>query len=247
MNRTIVLILTCLCASPALASDHFNLEEGLPTELEDAYPVGYRGREIQSAVRYDRTRADENQLLLEPRLEFGVAPNTQVTLRVPFYVGNGDRTGSGNIGLGALYNFNTEGLVLPALAIAGEGEIPTGKDSRGFDTALKLILTKSVSQSGLDRVHLNVAWHHNAGNDELEREHRYEAVVGYSRRINADWALVANFVREQEHHRGENSNVVELGTRWQVTPLSVLSFGAGAGIGEESPVARVTIGLQKSF
>lgn len=229
------------------ASDHLNLEENLPLQVEDAYPIPYRGREVQGVFRYDRTRSDENRLMLEPRLELGVAPNTQVTIRAPFYLGNADRTGSGDIAVGALYNFNTEGLVLPAFALAGEGEIPTGKDSAGFDTTLKFIMTKSVSNTGLDRIHLNVAWLHNSGPRETERENRYVAILGYSRRLAADWVLVADFVREQELKKDEDSNIFEVGARWQLTPLTVISFGAGAGVGRESPEARATVGFQKSF
>jgi hypothetical protein len=119
-----VLAFTCLAAQ---AADHLNLEAGLPTQIEDAYPIAYRGREIQSAFRYDRTRGHENRLLLEPRLEYGLAPNTEVGVSAPFYVGNADRTGSGDVHVEALYNFNTEGLVLPAFALQVAGEIPDGQ------------------------------------------------------------------------------------------------------------------------
>ena len=72
-------------------------------------------------------------------------------------------------------------------------------------------------------------------------------MVGYSRRIAADWLILADFVRELERKVKEDSNLLELGFRWQVTPLTVLSFGGGAGIGRESPKARAVIGFQKSF
>jgi Putative MetA-pathway of phenol degradation len=239
--------LVALAPLAAIAADHMNLEEGLPTRVEDAYPTAFRNREVQGVFSYDRTRQDENRVTLEPRLEFGISPNTELRIRAPFYTGNADRTGSGNLDVSALYNFNAEGLVLPALAVEGEGEIPTGKDSRGFDTTLKFIATKSISQTGLDRIHLNLGWTHNAGREADEREHRYLAILGYSRRLTADTVLVADFIREQERKRGENSNVIELGIRWQLTPRAVISFGAGAGIGEESPRARATIGFQRSL
>jgi hypothetical protein len=247
------LLLSLTLASGALAThrvqaaDHLNLEENLPTRVEDAYPIGFRGREIQSYFRYDRTRDDENRLALVPQLELGIAPNTEFQIAAPFYVGNADRTGSGDIELSLLYNFNTEAVVLPAFALEAEGVVPTGKDSRGFDTKLKFIATKSISHTGLDRLHLNVAWARNAGARADEREHRYFAILGYSRPFAPDWILVADFVREQERERGENSNIFEIGARWQVTPLSVISMGVGAGIGEESPRARVVLGFQKSF
>ncbi|MFN7141083.1 MAG: hypothetical protein ACK4UN_17270, partial [Limisphaerales bacterium] len=75
----------------------------------------------------------------------------------------------------------------------------------------------------------------------------YTAIIGYSRRLNADTLIVADFVREQERERGENSNIVEVGIRRQITPLTLIAIGLGAGIGEESPDFRATAGFQKSF
>ncbi len=240
-------VLVSAWALPASAADHSNLEEGLPTHLEDAYPVAFRGREVQAMFSYERTNESEDRLTIEPRLEVGVARNTQATLRIPFYTGNADRSGSGDVALGALYNFNTETLALPALALAGEAEFPSGKDSHGVDTTLKFIATKTVGSSGLDRIHLNLAWMHNASSEPDERRDRYVGILGYSRRVNADTILVADYVREEEETEGEAANVVELGLRRQLTPLTVLSVGLGAGFGEDSPDFRVTAGYQRSF
>ncbi|MFN7139745.1 MAG: transporter, partial [Limisphaerales bacterium] len=157
MKKQIVsIIVAALAGATSFGADHQNLEEGLPVSVEDAYPIAYRGREIQSVFRYDRTHDDKNRVTLEPRIELGIAPNTEFEIRAPFYLGNADRTGSGDIALGVLYNFNTESLMLPAFSLGAEGVVPTGKDSRGFDTAVKFIVTKSVSKSGLDRIHLNL-------------------------------------------------------------------------------------------
>lgn len=232
---------------PVAAADHSNLEEGLPTHVEDAYPVAYRSREVQAVFSYESTDESEDRLTIEPRLEVGVCRNTQVTLRAPFYAGSADRSGSGDIGLGGLYNFNTETLVLPAFAIAGEAEFPSGKSSSGVDTTLKFIVTKSVTSSGLDRVHLNLAWRHNGSAEPDESSDRLVGVVGYSRRLNADTIVVADYVREEAETEGEAANIVELGVRRQLTPLTVLSLGVGAGLGEDSPGVRITAGYQRSF
>lgn len=246
-TRLRILLLVVMLPWTGSAADHLNLEEGLPTRIEDAYPTAFRNREVQASARFERTRDGEDRLTLEPRIELGLAPNTELRIAAPFLMGDADRTGSGDVHLSALYNFNVESLTLPAFAIEAEGVIPIGKNSRGFDTTLTFIATKSVSRTGPDRIHLNVGWHHDAGRADDEREHRYVAIVGYSRRVTADAVLVCDFVREQERERDAASNVVELGVRWQLTPLLVLSAGAGAGIGDESPRARGMIGLQKSF
>ena len=53
MKRMLMAFLfSALSVAPVVASDHMNLEENLPTELEDAYPIKFRSREIQGIVRY---------------------------------------------------------------------------------------------------------------------------------------------------------------------------------------------------
>jgi hypothetical protein len=230
-----------------LGADHLNLEEGVPLEIEDAYPVGYRGREFQAAVRYEHTDDSEERLVLDPRIEFGFAPNWQGKVSLPFYLGSADRTDSGNIGLEAFYNFNTEGLTLPAFAISARADLPTGHHSAGLDTTLKGILTKSVTQTGLDRLHLNFAWKHNAGSSAGQRDNLYRVIIGYSRRLDADMIVVVDFIREQAIERNREANIVEAGVRRQLTPLSLIAAGLGAGVGDESPAFRATFGLQRSF
>lgn len=235
-------------AAAARASDHTNLEEGLPTQVEDAYPTAYRNREFQLQGRYERTKDGKNQFVLDPRLEYGFARNWQAKISAPFRLGSGDRTGSGDIGLEAFYNFNTESLSLPALAISARADLPTGKNSRGVDTTFKFIATKTLGAgSQLQRLHLNLIYRNNAKANFGERSNRYAAIVGYSQRLNADTIGILDFVREQELERGKTSDIFELGLRRQVTPLRALSLGAGVGLGNDSPKFRLTAGLQQSF
>ena len=243
----LIALLVSAGAGTLHAADHLNLEEGLPVKVEDAYPIAFRGREVQTAFRYERTDGDKDRVVIDPRIEFGFAPNWQGKISVPFLLGSADRTDSGNVGLEAFYNFNTEGLALPAFALSARGDLPTGRDSAGLDTKLKAIMTKNVSKTGLDRIHLNFAWKRNAGARSGQREDLYHAVIGYSRRLDADTVLVADFVREQEIEKKHEANIMELGIRRQVTPLTLISFGLGAGVGDESPKLRAMFGIQKSF
>lgn len=229
------------------AADHLNLEEGLPTELEDAYPIAFRGREIQTHLSYEHEEDGKDRVTIQPQVEFGFAPNAQGKITVPFYLGDADKENSGNVGLEAFYNFNTEGIYVPAFALSARADLPTGREAAGIDTTLKAIATKSVSRTGLDRVHLNGAWKRNAGRGPMEREHMYKFVAGYSRRLGADTVVVADYVREEEEEKGKTFDIIEVGLRRQLTPFTVLSGGVGAGVSKDSPNVRVTFGFQKSF
>ncbi len=232
----------------ARASDHTDLEDGLPTEVEDAYPTAYGNRELQLQGRYQRTGDGKNQFVVDPRLELGFARNWQAKIAVPFRLGSGDRTGSGDVGLEVFHNFNNESLRLPAIAVSARADLPTGRNSRGIDTQFKFIATKSLGASRqLQRVHFNLIYRNNARAGAGERSNRTSGILGYSQRLNADTIGIVDYVREQNREKGATSDLIEVGLRRQITPLTTLSLGVGAGISQQSPDFRLTAGLQKNF
>jgi len=255
--RSLLLAAVCLLGLAPRAhaqSDQINLDAGLPTRLEDAYPTAYGNREFQLPVRYQRGRQGDNLVQYTPTLELGIFRNTQLAVSVPIYSGNGDRAGSGNVQVGGLYNFNTEGKFLPAVALAGALTLPTGLRSEGTDYNGRFILTKSLFGT-LNRLHLNVAYFHNSqpgvqaegGQLKQERLDRYALLVGYSTRIAAQSSLVVDFVREQRRFRGEMGSSLEAGIRRQMNPRMVLSLGAAAGLGTDADKFTATLGFQHAF
>ena len=231
----------------ARAADHLNLEEGLPVEVEDAYPIPYKGIEFQAGVRYERTGDGEDTFLVEPRLEWGFAPNWQGRISVPFAFGDNQENDLEDVGLEIFYNFNAESLRTPAFAIAVNADFPTGSDSSGVDPSFRFITTKTIGSEKLERLHLNVALNVNTEREADERGIGVETVLGYSRRLNPETILVGDFAFEQEERENEKAFLLELGVRHQISPLSVLSVGAGTGLTGESPDFRLTFGFQRSF
>jgi hypothetical protein len=245
----LLLSLAFAAVPAARAADHNNLEPNIPTQVEDAYPIPYLGREVQGYSTYDRTRDGKDLLLIAPVVEYGFARNWQGSIGVPYRVGNSQETaGSGNPQVSAFYNFNTESLSLPAFAVSVREAFPGGKGHAGIDSQIKLIATKTLGPGDhLDELHVNLVYL-NAGHPEDDmRRNRYQAILGYSRRIGLDNVLVTDFVRSQDQFQGQNSNTVELGLRHQVTPQTLYAVGLGAGISESSPKLRLTAGFQHSF
>jgi hypothetical protein len=234
---------------PVHASDHFNLEEGLPVQVEDALPTAYRNREVQGVLRWEHTKEGDERLLLEPRFELGIWRNTEVEVKVPFNYGSGvEDKGIGDVEFSALYNFNHETLLLPAFALSGAAVFPTSDAGEGVDTRAKFIATKTIGKSSLfHRLHLNLVWNHNTDRLHDERRNYYTGIIGYDRAITADAFLVLDFVREQQKEKDKSFNLLEAGIRYQCNPLTVVAFGVGAGIGDDSPDFRATVGFQRSF
>ncbi len=244
------LLLVCAVSAPRLvtAADHVNLEEGLPTQLEDARPIAYGGREIQLAVGYERGD-EENTFILNPRYEIGLLPNTQVSVDVPFRFGEGDKHESGNLEFEAMYALWQEGVWLPAVALAGFVEAPTGLHATGFDPGAKLLITKMpwVRTHWLHELHLNLQALRNTARADGENEYRFRGVVGASFRLGPDGIGIVNFLREQERLEGEVANLVEAGYRMQLTPFTVLSIGAQAGVNNDAYDFGATLGWQMAF
>lgn len=246
VSAALGLALTGVWMETAQAADHLNLEEGLPTEVEDAYPLPYKGREFQGILRYERD-GDEDRILLEPRIEYGIAPNAQIRLAVPFSFGDGAVNNIEDVGVELFYNFNAESLKLPALAVSISADFPSGSDSEGVDPGVRFLATKTIGNEKLERLHLNLGYTRNFGADADERENLFTGILGYSRRLNSDTILVSDFVFELEDEVGREAYILELGIRHQINPQTVFTVGAGAGLTPESPDVRLTVGVQRSF
>jgi hypothetical protein len=225
-----------------------NLEPGFPTELVDAFAVEPRVLAAQGFARWEETDADEDHVVFRPKVAYGIVPFAHVEASVAFFAGDADRTGSGDLRLGGHYQFLDEEGMVPALAIIPALEIPTGKNSRGLDTALTLAATRSLNLGdGNDRIHFNISWLRNAGSRSTEREHHYRLAFGYSREFIENLTLVANFVREELKPKGVEANIFEGGALYQLDDRMAVSLSAGFGIGAESPDFRVGSGFQWTF
>ena len=234
--------------SLARAGNVHDLEEGVPVELEDVLPTPQGERQLQLTGRYERTRDRRNQGDVEGRVQYGFARDWQAAIGVPLRLG-ADRRGSGDVKLQVFRKLADERGGWPAFAASVQAELPSGHDSRGVDTTLKLIATRSI-RPGDDRsprLHANVAWTHNAAPLEDERRSAWKAVAGYSHPLDDKTVLVADFVRERSVEQGQRSNVIEGGWLHEVRDSTTVGVAVGAGLGQQSPRARLSLALQQSF
>jgi hypothetical protein len=256
-KAAIICLLIFVCSAPlwhcvpsVRAADHYNLEENLPTQLVDAIPTAYRNREVQGYFRWEHTNEGKDLFEFVPRLEYGIIRNAQIELEVPFELGSGAEgdEGIGDVSLAALYNFNQETLLIPMFALSAHVEFPTSDQGKGYDTTVKFIMTKTIGRSSmLHRIHFNGAWKHNDDAKSNERDDFYQLIFGYDRRVGPDTMLILDFIREELKEKDQAANIAEAGIRYQWNPLTVLAGGVGAGIGDDSPDFRLTLGFQRSF
>lgn len=143
------------------AQSYFNLDAGRPTRVEDAAPTPRYELNLQLlAVRYEVYASGARRWRTDPKVSYGIAPFTEIELRVPLLVvdprvaGVGTTAGVGGLAIGGLHAFGVETGPVPAIAIAGEYVAPAGSLAAHTGSySAKLVATKTFEFA---RVHANI-------------------------------------------------------------------------------------------
>ncbi len=238
----------------AWALDHDNLDPNRPVQLEDAYPIPHGEIGVEGGVRVNDRRAGSTQLIYQPQILYGAFMNTQIEIQSDIFTDPHTLRGtnqSGDLRLGVLYNFNTETLLWPALAVRVEGIFPTGVRSQGVDTQLTGILTRSF---GRLRFHANAGYTILSRPRDVERHGVYRLVgavsypIGYPFRFRE--TLIVDVYTQQSDLIGQrNYTGAEIGIRHQLSSRIVLDMGMGTEFDGPSDRSAIngTIGLSIGF
>ena len=252
--RVLVGMFLWLSPLPAWALDHDNLDKNRPVQLEDAYPIAKGEIALEGGGQFIDRRQGRTRFVFQPQILYGAFYNTQLEMggdlfTEPTTVEGAEK--SGDLRISALYNFNTETLTLPALALKLDLELPTGVRSRGVDGSLTGILTRSF---GRWRTHLNATYTVVGSAQGRERNGFYRFVAGVSYPLGYParfrQTLIADvFTRQSDLSGGRNPTGVEAGLRYQLSSRIVLDGGIGtefAGPTDRSAVFG-TVGLSVAF
>ncbi len=236
------------------AADHRNLEENNPITVEDAFVIAYRSIEQQPVFRYERGGERGEVFALEPELKWGMMKNFQLEGRAAFFIGPGDREGSGNVQVEGLYNFNLETSLTPATALRFGLEFPSGEGASGVNSKVRGILTKGFARG---RVHVNAGFTNIGDPGPGEEAYIYQVVVGADHpadfgllpiAIGLDnLVLVDVVVQRAAVAPGDPLVLAEAGLRHQVNPWMLLTFGVGVGIAGQTPDVQAAVGYQYTF
>ena len=192
--------------------------------------------------------------MFQPQPIIGALNNTQLELSSdvstdPRSVVGDDK--SGNLTVGALYNFNTETLNLLAFAARVQLGFPTGVNAKGVDTAVTGVMTRSF---GRWRTHLNVGYTFLGSPQGQERTGTYRVVAAVSYPLGYPTSfrdtIIANvFTRQSDLVGQRNPTGIGIGLRHQVSSRVVADIGIGSEL--FGPVDRSvffsTIGLSVGF
>jgi len=247
-------MLLWLGAQPSWALDHDNLDKNRPLRIEDAYPIAQGEIALEGGGRFVDGYQGKTRFAFQPQILVGAFSNTQLELGGDLFTEPTTVEGaeqSGDLRVGVLYNFNTETLNLPALAVKVDVEWPTGLRSRGLDATVGGILTRSF---GRWRTHLNADYtiigsaRGTARNGLARLAAGVSYPLGYPMRFR-DTLIADLFTRQSDLSGGRNPTGVEVGLRHQVSSRLVLDGGIGtefAGPPDRSAVFG-TVGLSFGF
>ncbi len=252
-SRVVILFLL-MVPTVVWALDHDNLDPNRPIAIEDAYVVPKGEIGVEGGILFSDRKQGTSRFVFQPQLIIGAFDNTQLELSSdvstdPRSVVGDDK--SGNLTVGALYNFNTETLNLPAFAARVQLGFPTGVNAKGVDTALTGVMTRSYGQW---RVHLNVGYTFLGIPQGNERSGTYRVVAAVSYPLGFPTSfrdtIIANVFTSQSNLVGQpNPTGLGIGLRHQVSSRIVFDLGLGtefAGPSDRS-VFFSTVGLSVGF
>lgn len=228
--------------------DYRNLDRGRPARVEDAYPVERYAFELVAPYAFEAEPGGGEIHLVELELGYGLVSNAQVGLELPVALRNGGAGGLAGPRLFALYNFNTEGVDVPALALRADLAAPWGGLA---GRAARLTLTGIATRSwGLTRAHLNAGA--SVGSDDdpgLEAEPAWAVGLVVDRTsFQRSLLLLAELGARQAGDRAPTEVTAGIGARYQLTPTLVLDAGVRRRItADVGPDLGLTLGLTHVF
>ena len=250
----IAILAPVMLPTVALALDHDNLDPNRPIAIEDAYVIPKGEIGVEGGVTFNDRKEGKGRFGFQPQIIYGAFENMQLELMTglvtePTTVAGDDK--SGDLSVGVLYNLNTETIDLPAFAVRAELGFPTGVNSKGVDTELTGVMTRSF---GRWRTHVNVGYTFLGSPQGQERSGTYRVVAAVSYPLGYPTSfrdtIIANvFTRQSDLAGQRNPTGVGLGIRHQVSSRVV--FDAGLGTEFYGPADRSvffsTMGLSIGF
>jgi hypothetical protein len=240
-------------APPAAAwaqIDYRNLDSDRPVLVEDAYPIERYAFELLVPYRAER-EGDGTVHLFLPELEYGIVANAHVGVKLP--VAALDAAGTTDVAISGLkvfaqYNFNTEALMLPALALRADATFPVGAFGGSHTrVTFKGIATRSF---GLTRLHVNGAY--TVGSEGTpavaEAAPTWWTGVAIDRTLFRESVLLIaeGYVLRQATGEAVQVNA-SAGIRYQWQPTMVIDVGVSRRLRADGPDWAVTFGISKAF
>jgi hypothetical protein len=244
--KALLVVVIFLLVLANTQANVMNLNDHMPTRLDDASVIETDKIEVQASGRYED---DDKRFHFRPGLRWGPVKRVQTELMLDHYSGPDDKeTGNGQTSANIQWNFNDQDNIIPALALTSEFNFPTGKNTYGIDPSIKLNMTSTIAGTLADPVsqfHVNYRWLHNSSRRSGEEKVGKLLVAGYSHRVGSQSAVIIDFAHEKDALTRMTTNEVELG--WLHEAARQVQVGISAGLDVQEGYFSSTLAIQKGF
>jgi hypothetical protein len=248
--RERAVMLKVLAAASALILGSRAALAGPPFLTDDPAPVDYRHAEFYVFSTYDKTIEADDSALPAFEFNYGVLPNTQLHLVVPFVHSvardASSESGIGDVEIGVKYRFVQETESSPQVGIFPMAELPTGDSDKGLGNGktwwrLPVWVQKSWGEW---TTYGGIGYAINSA--EGQSDYSFAGWL-LQKDVGAQWTLGGEiFARGKDTVDGESTTIVNLGGFYKFKANFNLLFSAGHSVSGESHTVAY-LGLWWSF
>lgn len=216
-----------------------NLNELMPTHLEDASPIDEKALDFQYSYTGER-KHDDHANLHRPNVRYGLTKQIQLEAQGNFRSERRNED-EGNAGLALLYEFNKSDGYFPEFALNPMISLPTDGRTRA-EPSIKLLLTSTLigtSDTPVLQLHANINQQHKAYKNEGERRDSFSLLTGTSIRQSEKLAWVVDYWWNNEETVSV-AEILEAGVHYSLGREYYFSLGFGRGLSAR-PVQMLTI------
>jgi hypothetical protein len=245
---------------PDLEVDLFNLEEGIPTRIDDANVLPRGAFQVRTSISWGDGDA-ANWWDGKAEVAAGICNGLQVNAGIVLRQSSLDSRGNGDTYLKALYQAYRAGS--DAALVGLEINFPTGQDYARLDTSFPPfvfpvnqrrqridysvlgVYTRKLDSEGEDRVHLEGRYFTANSAPVGFQTHRWFWAVGYDRPLDAKTLGIASVWWEGRPRICEDSSAaLQLGIRRKESPRFLWAAGLNLGLGWSVADWGLTVGGQ---
>lgn len=219
-----------------------NLNEYMPTRLEDASPIDAKTYDMQFSYETERSSENEENTI-RPNLRYGLTRDLQLDALATLNSG-GEERGSGEVQVGGLYRLNHSRTFFPEIAINPMIVLPTGKYRKQVEYCTKLNFTSTLQGSTnipLLQMHFNLGWATQGRQDDMLY------VFGVSKHVFKNTAWVIDILHDEDKEKDSETNMIETGLHLSLGKEYYLGLGGGKGLDRRSPSWTGLLALERQI
>lgn len=202
-------------------------------------------------------------------LTYGVIEDLQVTAKWPVIFGEGMRAGNGDTVIAGLWQAVKDDGTIPAMALELAAKFPTGKGFTGYDGTITGVISKAFGElrvfanagyttigkdmSENDKPFFDLDGDLDHDGDEVafgKRAHTDSFKLGAAYMAMDDLCVIVDVASNMSILEGEDRvDSVEVGARYAMTEVDIISAGIGVGVGNgnATPDLTATLGYQREL